>query len=128
MKEIKTRDAPIPLGPYSQGAIADGVLLFIAGQTPKNPKTGAIPGDFRDQAAQCLENVKAIVEAAGGSLADIVKVNAYLKDLSNFQAFNEVYERYFSPPYPARATVGADLPGILLEIEAVASLPRDSRR
>lgn len=124
MKEIvRTDGAPAPVGPYSQGVVG-GRMLFVAGQTPKDPRTGQIPGDFKAQVEQCLRNIQAIVEAAGATLADVVKVNAYLKDLSTFKAFNEVYERVFQAPYPARTTVGADLPGIAVEIDAIAALPR----
>ncbi|HET6484777.1 MAG TPA: Rid family detoxifying hydrolase [Spirochaetia bacterium] len=123
MKEIvKTDGAPAPVGPYSQGVVA-GKLLFVAGQTPKDPRTGQIPQDFKAQVEQCLRNIQAIVTAAGATLADVVKVNAYLKDLGQFKAFNEVYERVFQAPYPARTTVGADLPGIAVEIDAIAVLP-----
>ena len=98
-------------------------MLFVSGQTPKDPKTGEIPQDFRAQAQRCLENLKAVVEAAGATLGDVVKVNAYLADLGQFATFNEVYARYFSEPFPARTTVGSALPGISLEIDAVVALP-----
>jgi 2-iminobutanoate/2-iminopropanoate deaminase len=124
-QEIRAEGAPAPIGPYSQGVVTSGRFLFVAGQTPKDPKSGGMPQDFRGQAARCLENVKAIVEAAGAAMKDVVKVNAYLADLSNFPVFNEVYARYFSAPYPARTTVGAALPGgaVLVEIDVIVSLP-----
>jgi len=124
-KEVRADGAPAPIGPYSQGIITSGRLLFVAGQTPKDPSTGAMPQDFRIQAERTLLNVKAIVEAAGATLADVVKVNAYLSDLGNFGAFNEVYSKFFSPPYPARTTVGASLPGgaVQVEVDVVVSLP-----
>ena len=123
-KEIRASGAPAPIGPYSQGVVTSGAMLFVAGQTPKDPATGAMPTDFRAQAERCLSNVKAIVEAAGGSMADVVKVTAYLADLGNFGAFNEVYSTFFAPPYPARTTVGAVLPGgaVQVEIDVVVSL------
>jgi len=71
-KEIRSAGAPAPIGPYSQGVVASGQMLFVAGQTPKDPATGAMPPDFRAQTEQCLKNVKAIVEAAGASLGDVV--------------------------------------------------------
>jgi len=124
-KAILTNRAPEPIGPYSQGIVASGELLFVAGQGPKDPKTGTVPADFAGQAAQCLENVKAIVEAAGATMADVVKVNAFLKDLALFPAFNEVYARFFPKPCPARSTIGADLPGgFQVEVEAIAALPK----
>lgn len=124
-KEILTAAAPEPIGPYSQGIIASGRLLFVAGQGPKNVKTGSVPPDFAGQVVQCLDNVKAIVEAAGATMGDVVKVNAFLKDLALFPAFNEIYARYFPKPCPARSTIGADLPGgFQVEVEAVAVLPK----
>jgi 2-iminobutanoate/2-iminopropanoate deaminase len=125
-QEIRAEGAPAPIGPYSQGIATSGRLLFVAGQTPKDPVTGTMPQDFRGQAERCLQSVKAIVEAAGASMADVVKVNAYLSDLSNFSAFNEVYSKFFAPPYPARTTVGATLPGgaVQVEIDVVVSLPK----
>ena len=96
----------------------------MAGQTPKDPATGGMPQDFRAQVERTLLNVKAIVEKAGGSMADVVKVNAYLADLANFAVFNEVYATFFAQPYPARTTVGAVLPGgaVQVEIDVVVSL------
>ncbi|MGA2975616.1 MAG: Rid family detoxifying hydrolase [Spirochaetia bacterium] len=122
---VKTDRAPAAIGPYSQGIITSGRLLFVAGQTPKDPKTGQMPQDFRAQVERCLENVKAIIEAAGAGMGDVVKINAYLADLGNFTIFNEVYAKYFTQPYPARTTIGAALPGgaVQVEIDAIASLP-----
>ena len=127
MKEaVKTMGAPAPIGPYSQGIVTTGKLLFVAGQTPKDPKTGQMPQEFKAQTERTLENIKAIVEAAGAKMADVVKVNAYLADLANFPFFNEVYARYFTEPFPARTTVGAVLPGggVQVEIDAIVALPR----
>ncbi len=125
MKEpVRTNGAPAPIGPYSQGIVTGGRLLFVAGQTPKDPKTGQMPKDFRGQVERCLENVKAIIESSGATMADVVKVNAYLLDLGNFPVFNEVYARYFSEPFPARTTVGAQIPGgaVQVEIDAIVAL------
>jgi 2-iminobutanoate/2-iminopropanoate deaminase len=123
-EKVESQGAPAPIGPYSQGIVASGRFLFVAGQTPKDPRTGQMPQDFKSQAERCLENVKAIVEAAGATLADAVKINVYLKDLANFPIFNEVYGKYFAQPYPARTTVGADLPGggVQVEIDAIVAL------
>ncbi len=123
-KPILTREAPEPIGPYSQGIVASGRTVFVSGQGPKNPKTGEVPTDVAGQAAQCLENVKAILAAAGATMADVVKVNAFLADMGTFSQFNEVYARYFPQPCPARSTIAAVLPGgFKVEIEAVAVLP-----
>ena len=125
-QEVRAEGAPAPIGPYSQGIVTSGRLLFVAGQTPKDPRTGTIPQDFRSQAERCLQNVKEIVEAGGATMADVVKVNAYLADLADFSAFNEVYARFFSQPWPARTTIGATLPGgaVQVEIDVVVSLPK----
>ena len=122
-RPVSTEGAPAPIGPYSQGILCSGGLLFVSGQTAKDPRTGEIKPDVRGQTERCLENIKAIVEKAGASLADVVKVTAYLKDMATFAEFNEVYSRVFPKPYPARTTVGADLPGgTLVEIDAVVAL------
>jgi 2-iminobutanoate/2-iminopropanoate deaminase len=123
MRQAVTTDkAPTPLGPYSQ-AIIDGDLIFLAGQGPGNPATGQLErGDVREQTLRTLENVKAILEAAGSSLDKVIRCNVYLKDIGDFAAMNEVYARAFRPPYPARTTIQAGaLPGgIAVEIECVA--------
>jgi 2-iminobutanoate/2-iminopropanoate deaminase len=125
-QEVRAAGAPAPIGPYSQGIVTSGRLLFVAGQTPKDPKTGTMPQDFRGQAVLCLKNVQAIVEAGGATMADVVKVNAYLADLANFPVFNEVYATFFPQPWPARTTVQAVLPGgaVQVEIDVVVSLPK----
>jgi 2-iminobutanoate/2-iminopropanoate deaminase len=124
-QEVRSPGAPAPIGPYSQGITTAGRLLFVAGQTPKDPVTGTLPPEFRAQVERCLQNVKAIVEAAGATMADVVKVNAYLADLSNFSVFNEIYQTYFRAPFPARTTVAAALPGggVQVEIDVVVSVP-----
>ena len=120
---VTTEGAPAPIGPYSQGVVCSGKLLFVSGQTAKHPQTGESKPDVQGQTERCLENIKAIVEKAGATLADVVKVNAYLKNMTAFAEFNEVYSRYFPKPYPARTTVGADLPGgTLVEIDAIVAL------
>jgi 2-iminobutanoate/2-iminopropanoate deaminase len=121
-RTVLTPSAPPPIGPYSQGVAASGSFLFVSGQTPKDPKTGAMPADIKGQTAQCLKNIQAIVEAAGASLADVVRVGAFLKDLADFSAFNEVYATFFSQPYPARTTVQAAPPGCLVEMDAIVRL------
>jgi 2-iminobutanoate/2-iminopropanoate deaminase len=124
-QEVRAEGAPAPIGPYSQGIVTSGRLLFVSGQTPKDPTTGGMPQDFKGQAERCLQNLKAIVEKAGAAMADVVKVNAYLADLANFPVFNEIYAEYFPQPWPARTTVGAFLPGgaVQVEIDVVVSLP-----
>ena len=122
---IHTPQAPAAIGAYSQ-AIRAGNTVYLSGQIPLVSETMQLVGDdFEAQAHQVFKNLRAVCEAAGGSLNDIVKLNAYLTDLSHFATFNAVMEQYFATPYPARAAVGvASLPrGALVEAEAVLVLP-----
>ena len=119
---ITTDKAPKPVGPYSQ-AIIEGDLIYLAGQGPGNPTTGQLElGDVRAQTLRTLENVDAILEAAGSSLDKVIRCNVYLKDIGDFAAMNEVYGRTFKAPFPARTTIQAGaLPGgIAVEIECIA--------
>jgi 2-iminobutanoate/2-iminopropanoate deaminase len=121
---VTTDAAPKAIGPYSQ-AIRAGGLLFVSGQIPLDPTTGAIvAGDIAAQTARVLDNLKAILEAAGASLDAVVKTTIYLADLGDFKTVNETYGRYFSSPAPARATVQvARLPlDVRVEIDAIAKL------
>lgn len=117
-KKIETTDAPAAAGPYSQG-VRFGDLVFVAGQRPAHPTTGAIPDGITAQTRQVLENVKAVIEAGGSSMEHALKVNVYLTDLGDFAAMNEVYREFFSEPFPVRTTVGTALRGILVEIDAI---------
>ena len=122
---IHTNQAPAAIGAYSQ-AIRAGNTVYLSGQIPLVPETMQLAGDdLEAQAHQVFKNLRAVCEAAGGSLNHIVKLNAYLTDLSHFATFNAVMEQYFDAPYPARAAVGvASLPrGALVEAEAVLILP-----
>ena len=121
---ILTSNAPSPVGPYSQ-AIRAGSLIFVAGQIPIDPKTGAMPEGIAEQTRVVLRNIQAVLEAAGASLADVVKTTVYMKDLGEFAAMNQVYAEFFTDKPPARATVEvARLPkDARVEIEAVAVLP-----
>lgn len=123
--KIQTQNAPAAIGPYSQ-AIQAGGTIYVSGQLPINPATGEFAGaDIRAQARQSLENIKAILAAAGADMAHVVKTTVLLQDMADFAAMNEVYAEYFSEPYPARAAFQvAKLPkGALVEIEAVAVQP-----
>jgi 2-iminobutanoate/2-iminopropanoate deaminase len=122
MNVVRTFKAPAPKGPYSQGRKGGG-LVFVAGQVPFDTSGKMVGSTIEEQTRATLENVKAVVEAAGATLADVVKVNVYLSDLAHFAAMNEVYASFFSEPYPARTTVHAGLLGFLVEIDAIAALP-----
>jgi 2-iminobutanoate/2-iminopropanoate deaminase len=119
---ISTSNAPRPAAPYSQAIVQDG-FVFVSGQGPLDPATGQYtPADFRTEARRTFDNVHAILGAAGSSLAQVVKVNVYLRDIADFAALNEVYATYFTAPYPARTTIQAGaLPrGFAIEVECIA--------
>lgn len=123
MRAVLTDRAPQPIAPYSQG-IVHGDYVFVAGQGPIDPKVGKYqPADIKTETRITLENVKAILEAAGSSMGKVVKVNVYLRDIKDFPAMNEVYGTYFRAPYPVRTTIQAGaLPlGIAVEIDCIAS-------
>ena len=106
--------------PYSPG-LRVGDFVFVSGQVPRDPVTGKIVGEtIEEQTAQVLENVKAILEAGGATMADVVKVSAHLSDLSLFERYNKVYVTYFPDPKPTRTTVGSQLLGFLVEIDVIA--------
>ncbi|NLM38274.1 MAG: RidA family protein [Firmicutes bacterium] len=121
MKVVQTGKAPAAIGPYSQAIIA-GNLVFTSGQIPLSPVDGTVTGsDIREQTEAAIENLQAVLEAAGSSLQQVIKTTCFLSDLDNFAAFNEVYARYF-PNKPARSCVEVSrLPReVLVEIEAIA--------
>ena len=119
-QQIRTNTGASPIGAYSQG-IRAGDFIFVSGQGPLDPETGRIVGEtIEEQTARVLENIKAILEAGGASMADVVKVSAHLSDLALFERYNKVYATYFPDPMPARITVGSQLLGILVEIDAIA--------
>jgi len=121
---IHSNDAPAAIGTYSQ-AIRSGNFVFLSGQIPLDPATMEIvAGDFEVRARCVFDNLKAVAEAAGGSLNDVVKLTIYLTDLGNFATVNSVMEDYFDQPYPARAAVGiASLPkGADIEADAILAL------
>jgi reactive intermediate/imine deaminase len=122
---IHSDAAPAAIGTYSQ-AIKTGKLLFMSGQIPLDPASMVVvEGDFEARARQVFDNLKAVAEAAGGDLNQIVKLTIFLTDLDNFATVNAVMEDYFDQPYPARAAVGvASLPkGVDVEADAILALP-----
>ncbi len=121
---ISTPDAPAAIGTYSQ-AVRVGSQVFLSGQIPLDPQTmEVVGGDMRAQITRVFDNLSAVAAAAGGSLADIVKLNVFLTDLAHFPLVNEVMSTYFAEPYPARAAIGvAALPkGVGVEMDAVMIL------
>ena len=121
---INTEHAPAAIGPYSQGVVAGG-MLYASGQIPLDPKSGEIvSGGIAAQTKQVLENMKAVVEAAGAQMSNVVKVTIYIVDMQQFAVVNEVYGTYFSAPFPARACVEVSkLPkGVEVEMDAIAFL------
>lgn len=124
MEEISTDEAPDSIGPYSQ-AIKDGDRVYVSGQGPIDPQTSDVDAEtIEAQTAQTLENVAAILAAAGTSLDNVLSVNLYVTDMDDYEAVNEVYSNYVSDPYPARCAVEvSDLPvDIGVEIETVATV------
>ncbi|HQE91570.1 MAG TPA: Rid family detoxifying hydrolase [Anaerolineae bacterium] len=126
-KPIFTAKGAKPIGPYSPAMVADGPLVFVSGQGSTDPQTGTFDkNDVRAQARQVFENIAVLLEAAGTSWANVVKVGVFLADLKNFAAMNEVYSTYVTPPYPARTTVQAQLPGgIDIEVDCIAVVPQE---
>jgi 2-iminobutanoate/2-iminopropanoate deaminase len=119
-QQITTKSGASPVGAYSQGLRA-GDFIFVSGQGPLDPATGQIVGEtVEEQTARVLDNIKAILEAGGATMADVVKVSAHLSDLALFERYNKVYSTYFPDPKPTRTTVGSQLLGILVEIDAIA--------
>ena len=122
-RPVLTKNAPAPIGPYSQAIVAEGQMIFTAGQVAIVPSTGEIvAGDIKAQTKQVLENLKSVLEAGRSSLANVVKTTVFLKDMNEFAAMNEVYAQYLGQSAPARSTVEvARLPrDVRVEIEAIA--------
>ena len=123
MKPIVTSAAPAAIGPYSQAIEVNG-FVYASGQLPIDPATGAFPeGGVQEQTRQSLLNVKAILEEAGLTLANVVKTTVYLADMGDFAAMNEIYSQFFSQPFPARSAVAVKaLPKCaLVEVEVIAA-------
>lgn len=130
LTRITADNLPSPVGPYSPG-MAFGDLIFVSGQSGREPGTGHIAPDVETQTAQALENVAAILEAAGSSLADVIRCGVFVVDMGEFQKMNAVYERMFGAHRPARTTVqvsGLPGDGLRVEIDAVAARGRGSQR
>jgi 2-iminobutanoate/2-iminopropanoate deaminase len=124
MNPIHTEKAPAAIGPYSQAVDSGAGLVFVSGQLPIDPATGAFPeGGVAEQTRQSLTNARAILQAAGLDLKNVVKTTVFLANMADFGAMNEVYAQFFAAPFPARSAVAVkDLPkGALVEIECIAA-------
>ncbi len=124
MNALHTEKAPAAIGPYSQAIDSGAGLVFVSGQLPIDPATGAFPqGGVAEQTRQSLTNAKAILAAAGLGMENVVKTTVFLADMGDFAAMNEVYAQFFSAPFPARSAVAIKtLPkGALVEIECIAA-------
>jgi 2-iminobutanoate/2-iminopropanoate deaminase len=122
---VSTAGAPAAIGPYSQ-AVRVGSVVYLSGQIALDPDSGQlVDGGFEAQVERSFRNLKAVAEAAGGTLGDVVKLTLFLTDLEHFPKVNEIMQAHFAPPFPARSTVGiASLPrGAQFEVEAVMVLP-----
>src|ERR1019366_4557636 len=127
-KVVYTPEAPQPKGVYSQAIVADG-FVFVAGQACVNPKTNEFEfGDIQSETRQALQNISAILEAAGSSLKDVVRVGVFLADMNDFAAMNEVYKQFFTEDQPARTTVGTQLPKIKIEIDCIARVSKGRKK
>ncbi|HET8593573.1 MAG TPA: Rid family detoxifying hydrolase [Solirubrobacterales bacterium] len=127
-KVIESGEAPAPIGPYSQGVVANGVL-YCSGQVPLDPGSGElVEGGVAGQARRCLESLDAVCRAAGTRLSAAARIGIYLTDMAAFPELNEVYATFFSEPFPVRTTVGvASLPkDALVEMDATVPLPAGS--
>lgn len=124
-KVVLSKDLPQPRGVYSPAIVAGG-FVFVSGQAAVNPQTNELElGDIRTETRQTLKNIQSILEAAGSSLNDVVRLGVFLADLNDFAAMNEVFREFFPADPPARSTVGAQLPKIKIEIDAIARVRQD---
>jgi len=127
-KVIRTSEGPRPLGVYSQAIVANG-FVFVAGQGSINPATNDMElGDVRSETRRALKNIAVILEAAGSSLRDAVRMGVFLADMNDFAAMNEVFREFFPENPPARTTVGCVLPKIKVEIDCMARLRKRGPR
>jgi 2-iminobutanoate/2-iminopropanoate deaminase len=114
-------------GQYSHAIISNG-FVYVSGQGPVDPRTGEMPSTFPDQVRQTLRNLRHILQGVGSDLCDVVKVNAYLSDVTRFAEYDAVYREFFPTEPPARTTVGCQLIGILIEIDCIAVQPNTGTR
>ncbi len=118
-RQLITEKAPSPAGPYSQGILSED-FVFVSGQRPVNPETDTACEGIKEQTRQVIKNLEAVLREGGSSLEDVVRTTVYLADISDFDEMNEIYCQMMPRPFPARTTIGAQLRGILVEIDAIA--------
>lgn len=122
-RAVFSERAPQPKGPYSPAVIAAGAMIYVSAQGPFDPVTGQIhAGTFRAQAVQAFDNVTALLNAAGATWKDVVKVQVYLADFADFPTMNQVYSQYVSEPYPARSTLQSRVGQALIAVDCVAAV------
>jgi 2-iminobutanoate/2-iminopropanoate deaminase len=125
-KELFTEKGAAPQGPYSQAIVAKGKMVYLSGQGPVDPATGKMQlGTFKEQAELVFKNITTLLEAAGTSWANVVRVGIFLADLGDFAEMNGIYESYLTKPFPARTTVEVGLPpNMLIEVDCIAVVPK----
>jgi 2-iminobutanoate/2-iminopropanoate deaminase len=121
-KAILVEGAVKPAGHYSHAVVANG-FVYVSGQGPADPVSAIVPDDFPGQVRQTLRNLEIILKGVGAGFGDVVKVNAYLSDVTRFKEYNAIYREFFPGEPPARTTIGCQLVGIQVEIDCVAILP-----
>lgn len=120
MRQALMIDGAPPAGGHYSHAVVAGGFVFVSGQGPVDPATGRMPDDFAGQVRQTLTNLRTILEGAGSSLGEVVKINCYLSDVTRFREWNAIYAEFFPAAPPARTTVGCQLNGILVEVDGIA--------
>ncbi len=123
IKEISTNAAPAAIGPYSQAIVGESIMC-VSGQLPVNPANNTMPEDIGEQTRQSLNNLKAVIQAAGCKMSNVMKTTVYLSNIEHFAEVNEIYSEFFESPYPARAAfqVAALPKGAKIEIEAIVHI------
>lgn len=120
-KRLLLEGAPARAGAYAHAVVSDG-LVYVSGQGPKDPRTGHLPESFDAQVQQALDNLSFILNGANSGMSEVIKLNAYLSDLSNFDTYNAIFEKNFGNTLPARTTIGCQLQGFMFEVDCVAKV------
>lgn len=119
-KAVMVKEAAKPGGHYSHAVIANGAV-YVSGQVPRDPVTGTVPASFADQVRLAVRNLERILRGVGLELTDVVKINAYLTDVSRFKEYNDIYREFFPNDPPARTTIGCQLVGVEVEVDCIAA-------